>query len=69
MGVQTIDQAIFPLTSGNRTLWSFPIPLEKYFDLLPTLPLNNCILFHYYIIQTDFNTSKHKTTNVTFQGK
>jgi len=58
MGVQAIDQTIFPtvfgktkvfysprsLTSGNWTLWSFPIPLGKYFDLLPALPLNNCIL-------------------------
>jgi len=56
--VQAIDQTIFPtvfgktevlyrprsLTSGNRTLWSFPTPREKYFDLLPALPLNNCIL-------------------------
>ena len=60
MGVQAIDQTIFPsvlgknkvfyrprsLTSGNITLWSFPIPREKYFDLLPALPLNNCILSH-----------------------
>ena len=60
MGVQATDQTIFPsvlgktkvfyrprsLTSGNRTLWSFSIPREKYFDLLPALPLNNCILSH-----------------------
>jgi hypothetical protein len=58
MGVQVIDQTIFPsvlgktkvfyrpqsLISGNRTLWSFPIPWRKYFDLLPALPLNNCML-------------------------
>ena len=58
MEVQAIDQTIFPsvmgktilfycpqsLTSGNITLWSFPIPQEKYFDLFPALPLNNCIL-------------------------
>jgi len=49
MGVQAIDQTIFPsvlgktkvcycprsLTLGNITLWSFPIHREKYFDLLP----------------------------------
>ena len=58
MGVQAIDQTIFPsvlgkikvfycprsLTSGNRILWSFPIPRGKYFYLLPALPLNNCIV-------------------------
>jgi hypothetical protein len=49
MGVQAIDQALFPSVLGMtkvfyRTLWSFPIPREKYFDLLPALPLNNCIL-------------------------
>jgi hypothetical protein len=32
------------LTSGNKTLWFYPIPREKYFDLLPALPLNNCII-------------------------
>ena len=55
-----MDQTIFPsvlektkafyrprsLASGNRTLWSFPIPRENYFDLLPALPLNNCILVY-----------------------
>jgi hypothetical protein len=60
MGVQAIDQKKFPsvlgktkvfyrprsLTSSNRTLWSFPIPRGKYVDLLPALPLNNCILSH-----------------------
>ena len=59
MGVQEIYQTLFPsvlgktkvfyrprsFTSGNITLWSFPIPREKYFDLLPALPLNNCIIF------------------------
>ena len=54
MGVQAIDQTIFSLgigkgqsvllPSGNRTLSSFPIPRGKYCDLLPALPLNNCIL-------------------------
>jgi hypothetical protein len=53
MGVQAIDKNIFHLAlgkisvllpEGNRTLWSFPIPQEKYFDLLPTLPLNNCFI-------------------------
>jgi hypothetical protein len=53
--VQAIYQNIFPevlektkvfywprsTTEGNRTLWSFPIPREKLFDLLPALPLNN----------------------------
>jgi hypothetical protein len=34
----------------NKTLWSFPIPREKYFDLLPALPLNNCILLHNNVI-------------------
>jgi hypothetical protein len=57
MGVQAIDQTIFPsvlgktkvlyctrsLTSGNRTLWSFPIPQNKYFDLLHALTFNNSI--------------------------
>ena len=60
MGVRAIDQTIFSsvlgktkvfyrprsLISGNRTLWSFPIPLEKCDDILPTLPLNNCILVY-----------------------
>ena len=60
MGVQAIDKAMFPsvlrktkefhrprsLTSGNRTLWSFPIPVEKCVDILPTLPLNKCILVY-----------------------
>ena len=27
---------------GNKALWSFPIPREKLFDLLPALPLNKC---------------------------
>ena len=58
MGVQAIDKNIFPevlgktkviyyprsLTSGNRTFSSSSIPRGKYFDLLPALPLNNCIL-------------------------
>jgi hypothetical protein len=46
MGVQAIDQKNFPrsLTSDNGILWSFQIPREKYFDLLPAFPLNNCIL-------------------------
>ena len=52
MGVQAIDKKKFPQywerpkcsIASNRTLWSFPVPLEKYFDLLPALPLNNCII-------------------------
>jgi hypothetical protein len=58
MGVQAIDQNIFPevlgmtkvfycprlTTEGNRTLWSFPIPRGKLFDLLPALPLNNSFI-------------------------
>ena len=58
MGLQAIDQNIFPevlgktkvfyflrsTTEGDRTLWSFPKPREKLFDLLPTLPLNNCFI-------------------------
>jgi hypothetical protein len=58
MGLQAIYQTISPsilgktkviycprsLTSGNRTLWSFPKPWEKYFYLLPAIPLNNCII-------------------------
>ena len=65
MGCQVIDQTIFPsvfgktkvfycprsLTSGNRTLWSFPIPRKKYFDLMPALPLNNCIIFSYTLVK------------------
>ena len=48
MGLQTIDQTIILvlekikvfncsrlLASGNRTLWSCPVPQEKLFDLLP----------------------------------
>jgi len=31
-------------TFRKRTLWSFPLPRGKYFDLLPALPLNNCII-------------------------
>ena len=60
MGVQAIDQHIFPevlgktkvfycprsTTEGDRTLWFFPVPRGKYFDLLPALPLNNCIMSH-----------------------
>ena len=44
MGLQAIDQNIFPevLAEGNRTHWSFQIPKGKLFDLLPTLPLDNC---------------------------
>ena len=51
MGVQEIDQNIFPEVLGktkvfycprsttecNKTLWSFQIPREKLFDLLPAL--------------------------------
>jgi hypothetical protein len=58
MGVQAIDKNIFPevlgktkilyyprsTTEGNRTPWSFPIPREKLFDILPALPLNNCFI-------------------------
>ncbi len=58
MGVQAIDQNMFPeelvmtkvfycprsMTECNRTLWSFPIPRGKLFDLLPALPLNNCFI-------------------------
>ena len=58
MGVQAIDQHIFPevmgmtkvfyfprsMTEGNRTLWSFPIPRGKLFDLLPALPSNYCCI-------------------------
>ena len=60
MGVQAIDQKKLPsvfgktnvfyrsrsLTSSNKTHWTFPIPRGKYVDLLPALPLNNCILSH-----------------------
>jgi hypothetical protein len=60
MGVQAIDQTIFPsvlgetkvfycprsLTSDNITLCSFQIRRGKYFDLLPALSLNNCIIFN-----------------------
>ena len=60
MGVQAIDQTSIlgktkvlycprPLTSGNRTLWFFPIPRETYFDLLPALPLNNCTIYSKFI--------------------
>ena len=55
MWVQAIDQTIFPdalgktnvfyyprpTAEGNRTFWSFPIPREKLFDLLPALTFNN----------------------------
>ena len=58
MGVQAIDQNIFPdvfgktkvfycprsTTEDNRTLWSLPIPRGKLLDLLPALPLNNCFI-------------------------
>ena len=58
MGMQAIDQNIFPevlgmtkvfycprsMTEGNRTLWSFPILRGKLFNLLPALPLNNCFI-------------------------
>jgi hypothetical protein len=61
MGVQAIDQNIFAkvlgktkvfycprsTTEGDRTLWSFPIPREILFDLLPALPLNNCLVPNY----------------------
>ena len=64
MEMQAIDQTIFPsvlgktkvfycprsLTSDNRTLSSFPIPRETYFDLLPALPLNNCIILYFTFI-------------------
>ena len=76
MGVQAIDQTMFPsvlgktkvlyctrsLTWGNITLWSLPIPRDKYFDLLPALPLNNCIL----IVFIDFvNATTLKYSNFT----
>ena len=68
MGVQAIDKTIPPsilrktkvlycprsLTSGNRALWFFPIPREKYFDLLPALPLNNCILLYFMYVSCNF---------------
>ena len=71
MGVQAIDQTIFPsvlgktkvfcrprsLASDNRTLWSFPIPREKYFDLLPALPLNNCILSRAKVERKSYKSS------------
>jgi hypothetical protein len=58
MGVQAIDQNMFPeelgktkvfycprsTTEGNRTLWSFPILREILFDLLPAFPFNNFII-------------------------
>jgi hypothetical protein len=67
MGVQAIDQNIFAkvlgktkvfycprsTTEGDRTLWSFPIPREILFDLLPALPLNNCLVPNYNFFQTD----------------
>jgi hypothetical protein len=28
----------------NKAIWSFPVPQEKYVDILPALPLNNCKL-------------------------
>ena len=47
MGVQAIDQTIFPSWERPKcSIWSFPIPRGKYFDLLPALPLNNCIILH-----------------------
>ena len=39
------DQSVLS-PSGNRTICSFPIPPEKYCDLLLALPFNNCIVFH-----------------------
>ena len=67
MGVQAIDQNIFPealgktkvfycprsTTEGDRTLWSFPILREKLFDLVPALPINNCFITYLYIFSTD----------------
>ena len=54
MGVQAIDQNIFPGVLGEtkvfycpRAIEHFclsPIPREKLFDLLPALPLNNCFI-------------------------
>ena len=76
--MQAIDQTIFPLvlgktkvfyyprslTSGNIPLSSFPIPREKYFDLLPTLPLNNCIIF-----DDSYNTQECYHSNVYWLDK
>ena len=49
MGVQAIDQTMFPSvfgkTSCNKTYWSLSIPRGKYFDLLPALLLNNYIMY------------------------
>jgi hypothetical protein len=49
MGVQAIEQNIFPEVLERpkcsiALIWSFPIPQEKYFDLLPALPLITVLL-------------------------
>ena len=55
---QAIDQNIFPkvlgtakvfycpkpTAEGNRTLELFPVPREKFSDLLPDYTLNNCFI-------------------------
>jgi hypothetical protein len=41
-GTEKDQSALLP--EVNRTLWFFPIPREKLFDLFPALPLNNCLI-------------------------
>jgi hypothetical protein len=58
MGVRAIDQTIFRLVLGKTKMFYcprltaegnitlvFPSTSCKYFDLLPALPLNNCIIY------------------------
>ena len=73
MGVHAIDQNIFSevsgkeqrvllpeVNSGNRTLWSFPIAMGKLFDLLPALPLNNCMIWTYSLTKINRENIKVK---------
>ena len=44
MGVQAIDQTIFPEVLGKTEMFYCPRPTEKLVDLLPVLTLNNCLI-------------------------
>ena len=60
MGVQAIDQTMLPLVLGKTKVFycpfSFPIPWEKYFDLLPAIYCLSlfCVLYPMLLVSLVF---------------
>ena len=62
-----INQNSFPSVLVKTKVFYCPVPLETYFDLLPALPLNNCILLHYSIGQAHWCVSMAVIWSIYFK--